>query len=161
MNFNLYFPYRSQAKSTGCPKKSCDKIFLYFFTHNFGCISLPETLLMSMERWDQCAYFEYNCILQLSLGAELSLDGSHELEVLLVPLISHCKPVSLLRSKLLSRHGLWLSEKMAFIVIMLLYSKLFGCLCFGLKTSNIFQKEIFSIRNIFEWKHSYSYWNTN
>ena len=36
---------------------------------------------------------------------ELSLDGSHELEVLLVPLISHCKAVSLLRSKLLSRHG--------------------------------------------------------
>ena len=35
---------------------------------------------MSMEKWDQCAYFEFNCILQLSLGAELSLDGSHELK---------------------------------------------------------------------------------
>ena len=35
---------------TGCPKKSCDKIRLYVFTHNFGCARLPETLLMSMER---------------------------------------------------------------------------------------------------------------
>ena len=91
----------------GVPKKVVPRFFYSF--------SLITLVVLGCQRRYLCLWKVEISVLILSrtefynsvweLNSALIVDGSHELEVLLVPLISHCKAVSLLRSKLLSRHG--------------------------------------------------------